>query len=85
VGGGDRTTDPRRRAQHVDIEQNAFVITGQALIFALQEYPGLFLKLGEQCISVCSPRRARFRASAALTQIRRLSAAESRRCRRRRS
>ena len=36
----------------VDPSKNALVITGQALIHALADYPDLFLRLGELCSSV---------------------------------
>ena len=36
----------------VDPSKNALVISGQALIHAIADYPDMFLKLGELCNSV---------------------------------
>jgi phospholipid-translocating ATPase len=40
--------------EKVDPSKNALIITGQALIHALADYPDLFLRLGELCSSVRS-------------------------------
>ena len=41
-------------SEKVDPSKNALVITGQALIHALADFPHLFLQLGELCNSVRS-------------------------------